>query len=184
VFDPTAAAASVSPIDVGAGTAQLEVSYPPFDRPDTSPGGSSRTGVTVLRGGVRFSRPVHWMIRDASVDPGRAYITYVSPRAYSFAIYERSDAPTDPWRDVLERYEGDIAAAGAKATGQRVPVATGTNQGRAYTVERAAPAFSRSREYLLRSEHRIVLVQIVTQDPDLSRIGPELLEVLGGLEVL
>jgi hypothetical protein len=124
------------------------------------------------------------MIRDASVDPGHAYLEYVSPNAYSFAVYERSDAPTDLWRDVQQRYEGDVAAAGAKVVGRHIPMATGANQGRAYTIERKTPLPSRSREWLLRSEHRVVLVQVVTQDPDLSRIGAELLEVLSRLEVL
>jgi len=124
------------------------------------------------------------MIRGASVDPGHAFIQYVSPNAYSFGIYERSDSPADLWRDVLQRYENDVAAAGAKAIGRRVPMATGTNQGRAYTVERKTPVPSHSREYLLRSDHRIVLVQVVTQDDNLSRLNAELLEVLTHLEVL
>jgi hypothetical protein len=138
----------------------------------------------VLRGGVRFSRPSNWTIRDASIDPGRAYIQYVSPNAYSFALYERSDAPSDLWRDVQSRYESDVAAAGAKDVGRRVPVATVANQGRAYTIERKTPLPSRSREYLLRSEHRIVLVQVVSQDSSLSRMSGELLDVLNHLEVL
>jgi hypothetical protein len=185
VFDPTAAAANAAPVEVGspASMAQLEVPYPPLDRPE-GPGSASRLGVLVLRGGVRLSRPNHWMIRDAGVDPGHAYIEYVSPNAYSFSLYERSDAPTDLWRDVQQRYENDVAAAGAKVVGRRVPMTTGTNQGRAYTIERKTPAPSRSREWLLRSDHRIVLVQVVTQDQDLSRIGAELLDVIGHLEVL
>jgi len=182
VFDPTASAATALPVEVGtAGT--LEIPYPPLDRPET-PGSGSWIGVTALRGGVRFARPSHWMIRDASVDPGHAYIEYVSPSAYSFAIYERSDAPTDLWRDVQLRYEKDVESAGAKIVGRHVPMATGTNQGRAYTIERKAPLPSRSREWLLRSDRRVVLVQVVTQDQDLSRIGNEVLEVLSHLEVL
>jgi hypothetical protein len=185
VFDPTASAANASPIEVGSAgsTAQLETPYPPLDRPE-GPASASWVGVSVLHGGVRLSRPSHWMIRDASVDPGHAYIEYVSPNAYSFAVYERSDAPTDLWRDVQQRYENDVATAGAKVVGRRIPIATGANQGRAYTIERKTPLPSRSREWLLRSDHRIVLVQVVTQDQDLSRIGTELLEVLSHLEVL
>jgi hypothetical protein len=110
----------------------------------------------------------------------------VSPRGYSFAIYETSDAPTDSWHDILQRYEVDVAAAGAKAVGQRIAVATGANQGRAYTIERkveAVQAKSRSREMLLRGDRKVVLVQIVTEEEGLSRISQELLEVLNHLEV-
>jgi hypothetical protein len=182
VFDPTAA--NVAPVDVSSGTvSELEKPYPPLDRAET-PGGSPWIGVTVLRGGVRLSRPSHWTIRDAGVDPGHAYVQYVSPNAYSFAIYERSDAPADLWRDVEQRYEDDVAAAGAKVVGKRIPVATSTNQGRAYTIERKTPLASRSREVLVRSDHRVVLVQIVSQDPDLSRVSAEVLEVMSHLEVL
>jgi hypothetical protein len=185
VFDPTAAAAAAgaAPVEVGTAGPTLEVPYPPLDRAEVK-GGPAWVGVSVLRGGVRFSRPSNWAIRDASVDPGRAYIVYVSPNAYSFALYERSDAPTDLWRDVQARYENDVASAGAKVVGRRIPVATSTNQGRAYTVERKAPAASRSREYLLRSDHRVILVQVVSQDPDLSRLSAELLDILAHLEVL
>jgi hypothetical protein len=186
VFDPTASAVNVAPVEVSANAnanTQLESPYPPLDRTEF-PGGAAWTGVTVLRGGVRFSRPSQWMIRDASLDPGHAYIQYVSAKAYSFAIYERSDAPTDLWRDVEQRYEDDVAAEGAKVVGRRVAMATGSNQGRAYTVERKEPLSSRSREILLRSDHRVVLVQVVSQDPDLSRLSGELLEVLAHLEVL
>ena len=182
VFDPTAA--NVGSVDVTSNTISgLETAYPPLDRAET-PGGPPWIGVTVLRGGVHLSRPSHWTIRDAGVDPGHAYIQYVSPNAYSFAIYERSDAPTDLWRDVEQRYEDDVATAGAKVVGKRVPVATATNQGRAYTIERKTPLVSRSREVLVRSDHKVVLVQIVSQDPDLSRLSAEVLEVLSHLEVL
>lgn len=182
VFDPTAA--NVAPVDVTSNAvSDLETAYPPLDRAET-PGGVPWVGVTVVRGGVRLSRPTRWTIRDAGVDPGHAYIQYVSPNAYSFAIYERSDAPTDLWRDVEQRYEDDVAAAGAKVVGKRVPVATATNQGRAYTIERKTPLASRSREFLVRSDHRVVLVQIVSQDEDLSRLSAEILEVMSHLEVL
>ncbi len=182
VFDPTAA--NVAPVDVTSNAvSDLETAFPPLDRAET-PGGVPWVGVTVVRGGVRLSRPTRWTIRDAGVDPGHAYIQYVSPNAYSFAIYERSDAPTDLWRDVEQRYEDDVAAAGAKVVGKRVPVATATNQGRAYTIERKTPLASRSREFLVRSDHRVVLVQIVSQDDDLSRLSAEILEVMSHLEVL
>ena len=182
VFDPTASAATALPVDVGS-AGSLETPYPLLDRPET-PVSGSWIGVSTLRGGVRFSRPSHWMIRDANVDPGHAYVEYVSPSAYSFAIYERSDAPTDLWRDIQLRYEKDVESAGAKIVGRHIPMTTGANQGRAYTIERKSPLPSRSREWLLRSDHRVVLVQVVTQDQDLSRIGNEVLEILSHLEVL
>ena len=143
-------------------------------------------GVSVLNDAVRFSRPARWTIRDASDEPGHRFIRYVSPHAYSFAIYETSDAPTDSWHDILERYEVDVVAAGAKAVGRRIAVATNTNQGRAYTVERkveAMQARSRSREIVLRGDLHVVLVQVVTEEDGLSRIGAEVLEVLKRLEV-
>jgi hypothetical protein len=182
VFDPTAAAANAAQVEVGSG-AQVETPYPQLDRAET-PQAAGWIGVTVLRGGVRFARPKHWMIRDASLDPGHAYIQYISPSAYSFAIYERSDSPGDLWRDVQQRYENDVATAGAKVVGRHVPMATRANQGRAYTIERKTPAPSRSREYLVRSPHRVVLVQVVTQEADLTRVGTEVLDVLSQLEVL
>jgi hypothetical protein len=188
VFDPTAAAAKPAPVALeaanqGTPAPTVETSYPPLDRADPK-GGPGWTGVSVLRGGVRFSRPSNWSVRDASVDPGHAFILYVSPSAYSFAIYERSDGPTDAWKDVQGRYEAQVAAAGAKVAGLHIPVATGFNQGRAYTIDRSAPLPSRSREYLFRSEHRVVLVQVVSQETGLSRFGGELVDILGHLEVL
>jgi hypothetical protein len=137
---------------------------------------------------VRFSRPSRWTIRDASVEPDHSYIRYVSPDAYSFAIYERSDSPGKSWPAILEHYEADLTANGAKALGQHVPVATATNQGIAYTIDRKIeskdPILSRSREFLLRGKHRIVVVQVVTQEETLARISGELLEIFRRLEVL
>jgi len=146
-------------------------------------------GVTIVRGGVHLSRPIDWHIREARNDPGRAFIQYISPRALSFAIYERSDSDSDLWRDVMSRYENDAASVGAKIVGHGVPVATWKGQGRAYSVERKADSTKRgfvgySREVLLRGEHRVVLVQIVRQRPDLSDIDDELMRVMSTLEVL
>jgi hypothetical protein len=185
VFDPSGGGARALPVDVMA-NAQIEKPYAPLD--SAGAGDEAWRGVSVLGGDVRFSRPTHWAIRDASVEPGQQYIRYVSPHAYSFAIYERSDAPDRSWRDVLDHYENDVVANGAKALGQRVPVATPANQGRAYTIDRKIeskePVLSRSREILLRGDHRVVLVQIVSQEENLARISGELLEILRRLEVL
>jgi hypothetical protein len=69
--------------------AQYEQRYPPLD---FAAGDAAYLGVTVVRGGVRLSRPKSWALREASNEPGRAFIQYISPSAYSFAIYERPDA--------------------------------------------------------------------------------------------
>ena len=183
VFDPATMGASGPAILPVAETSGLEEPFPALDGRRGTPS-ADWIGVSVLRGGVRLSRPRRWMLRDAGIDAGRAFITYVSPAAYSFAIYERSDAPTDLWRDVLGRYENDVVASGAKLAGRRIAMATPANQGRGYTIERTAPVHSRSREYLLRSSHRIVLVQVVTEDADLHRLAGEILAVLDSLEVL
>ena len=172
----------------GNTAAQFEQRYRPLDLAEKQPN-PEYIGVTVVRGGVRLSRPKEWMIREASNEPARAYIQYISPRAYSFGIYERTDSPDDLWRDILTRYEDDVASVGAKAVGRRIPVATWRGQGRAYSIERKVeaakrPLISRSREVVLRGEHRIVIVQIVHDGEDLSAIDAELARVIGTLEVL
>jgi hypothetical protein len=179
VFDPSIQGTNV----VAVGSVALERPIPALDAP-TPRASEPLVGVSVLNDAVRFSRPNRWMIRDASNEAGHEYIHYVSPRAYSFAIYALSDAPTDSWRDILQRYEVDVAAAGGKIVGQRIATATSANQGRAYTIERKVETSrSRSRELILRGARSVALVQIVTQDDTLSRIGGELLEVLKRLEV-
>jgi hypothetical protein len=172
----------------GNTAAQFEQRYPPLDWAEKQPN-PEYIGVTIVRGGVHLSRPKDWTIREASNEPARAYIQYTSPRAYSFGIYERPDSPGDLWRDVLTRYEDDVASVGAKAVGRRVPVATWRGQGRAYSIERKVeaakrPLISRSREIVLRGESRIVIVQIVHDGEDMSAIDAELARVVGTLEVL
>ena len=80
-----------------------------------------------------------------------------------------------------------MAGVGAKVVGKRIPIAVGANQGREYTIERkldpTAPAPSRSREIIVRGEHRVVLVQIVMQGEELPRLSSELLDILGHIEV-
>jgi hypothetical protein len=89
----------------------------------------------------------------------------------------------------MTRYEADTSATGAKIAGKRVPIATGVGQARAYTVEREVeaakrPLLSRSREYLVRGETRIVLIQIVHSPENLAEVDDELLRVIDTLEVL
>jgi hypothetical protein len=185
VFDPSGSAVSAAPVDVTTNP-DIERPYPALDGAMVD--GGRWMGVSVLRDGVRFTRPPRWTIRDAGIEPGQSFVRYVSPNAYSFAIYERSDSPGKSWRDILAHYEADVTANGATAVGQRVPMATGTNQGRAYTIDRKIESkekvLSRSREILLRGDHRVVLVQIVTSEENLSRLSGELLEILRRVEVL
>lgn len=184
VFDP-GGAATAAPVDVRTNP-DVEQRVSALD--EAVSGGEPWVGVSILRGGVRFSHPPHWTIRDAGLEAGRSFVRYISPNAYSFAIYERPDSPDKSWADILAHYEADVTASGAKAIGQRVPTATATNQGRAYTIDRKieskTPTLSRSREILLRGAHHIVLVQIVTTEETLSRISSELLEILRRVEVL
>jgi hypothetical protein len=181
VFDATVQGTNI----VAVGSASVERRVPGLDAA-TSKASEPLTGVSVLNDEVRFSRPAHWTIREASDEAGHRFIRYVSPRAYSFAIYETPDGPTDSWNDILERYEIDVKAAGAKPAGRRIAMATSTNQGRAYTIDRkvdAVQALSHSREIVLRGDRSVVLVQVVTEEEGLSRISDELLEVFSRLEV-
>jgi hypothetical protein len=172
----------------GASAGQFEQRYPPLDLAEKAPS-PEFVGYTVVNGGVHLSRPKNWIVREATNEPGRAYIQYTSPKAYSFGIYERPESSKEQWRDVLNRYEDDVASVGAKVVGRRVPVATAIGQGRAYTVERSVeaakrPFTSHSREIVLRGDHRIVVVQVVYQGENLSAVDDELLRVIGTLEVL
>ncbi|MET0591991.1 MAG: hypothetical protein ABW133_04780, partial [Polyangiaceae bacterium] len=130
---------SAGPGNTGA---NFEQRYPPLDFAEKQPN-PEYIGVTIVRGGVRLSRPKEWMIREASNEPARSYIQYTSPNAYSFGIYERPDSPEDLWLDILTRYEDDVASVGAKAIGKRGPVATWRGQGRAYSIERKVEAAKR-----------------------------------------
>jgi len=140
-------------------------------------------GVSVIGSKIHLSRPKNWVIRAASNRAEQRYIEYVSPNEYVFAIYERVDSPEDPWRDVMARYEEGVKADGAELLGARVPMSTWNAQGRAYVVRREvraarAPFISVSREFLARSDHRIVLVQILHQTGTLEPVSDELLRVL------
>jgi hypothetical protein len=172
---------------LGEGSGAFERQYPRLDWPLNS-ADSAFLGVSVLDDGVRFSRPRNWRIRSASRRPLEPFIHYVSPHAYSFAIYQRRDPVSDGWQDILGRYEADVAAVGAKIVGRGVPVATFWGQGRAYTIQRdveaaKGPLQSHSREMILRSKQRVVLVQIVYQEQNLAAVDRELLRALETMEV-
>src|SRR4051812_12772995 len=87
-----------------SGSKEFEEHYPPLDLAAQEPM-PEYVGVTVLRRGIHLSKPKNWLLRDASNQPGQAYVGYISPNAYSFAIYERPESPSDPWREMLKRYE-------------------------------------------------------------------------------
>ena len=122
-------------------------------------------GVGVLNGDVRFGRPIDWYIRGADYTPQHRFISYQSPRQFLFSIYERVDPTDDPWPEVLKRYEADVAQQGAQILTQRAPVASANAQGRAYVLRTRIPSRpdyqAYSHEVLLRSNHRVLLVQVV-----------------------
>ena len=159
----------------------FERRYPQLDRAEEPPN-PQYIGVCVLEGAACFPRPRNWIVRRASLSPEKRFIEYVSPAEYIFSIYERVESPSDPWRVVLDRYEEDQAALGAKILGGRVPMATANAQGRAYVLRRSvrgakAPFENVAHEFLARSDMRIALVQIVHQTPNIEPVAGELLPV-------
>jgi hypothetical protein len=168
---------------------EFERPYQPLDARAEARGSSDYIGVQVLKGAVRLSRPRDWIIRSASLEPERRFIEYVSPRQIAFAVYERIESPLDPWREIMQRYEEDVQKEGGTLLGKAVPAATWNAQARAYDVQRAVPApkapfLNRCREYLVRSEHRLLLVQIVYQGETIEPFTEELLRVIDTLQVL
>jgi hypothetical protein len=165
----------------------LENRYPPLDKSEAAPL-PEYVGISLMEGAVHISRPRDWVIRAGSANPERRWVEYVSPNEYMVAIYELVESPLDPWRDVMGRYEEQAKKAGADLLGQRIPMATINAQGRAYMVRRAVPAakgpmINYSNEYLLRSDRRIVLLQIVHHDEKLAPMDVELRRVVETLEV-
>ena len=172
----------------GEAAQAFEQRYPPLDL-GAAAQAPEYLGYTVLLGGVHLSRPKTWVLRDGNNSPGQAFVRYVSPNAYSFALYERPEAPSELWRDVMRRFESDTLGAGAKIIGKRIPLSTALGQGRAYTVERSVdapkgPLLSHSREVLIRGEHRVILAQIVYEGDALEGVDAELLRVIATLEIL
>jgi hypothetical protein len=172
---------------LGDGSQAFERPYPRLNWPERTE--SPRfIGVSVLQGQVYFSRPRNWRVRNASNRPGEPYIHYVSPNAYSFAIYQRRDPPADTWKDIIDRYTADVESVGAKIVGRLVPMATSNGQGRAFTVERSVeaakrPLESHSREIVLRSGKMVTLVQIVHQENNLEAVDDELLRAVATIHL-
>jgi hypothetical protein len=165
----------------------LENRYPPLDKGEAPPL-PEYMGISLMDGAVHISRPREWVIRAGSAEPEHRWVEYVSPNEYMVAIYELVESPDETWREVMGRYEDQAKKAGAELLGQRIPMATVNAQGRGYTVRRAVPAakgpmINYSNEYLLRSDRRLVLVQIVRHDEKLAPMDAELRRVVETLEV-
>ena len=166
---------------------QFESPYPPLDLAQHAPNPEYR-GVEVLNGKVRLSRPTNWIVRAASNRPGERYIQYLSPREYMFSVYERRELPTALWADVIARYEENLKKNKAEIIHKGVPIATWNGQGRSYLVRRRVPAakspfVNESREYLIRADNRLVLVQIVHPTSGVEPIGQELRRVIETFEL-
>jgi hypothetical protein len=166
----------------------LEEHYPPLDQSETPPLPEYQ-GVSVLGGVVKISRPRDWVIRAGSVQAEHRWIEYVSPNEYMVAVYELpGESPLDVWREVEGRYEEQAKKSGANLLGQRVPMATANTQGRGYLVQRPVaaakgPLLNYANEYILRSDKRVVLLQIVHHDMSLAPMDAELRRVVETLEV-
>lgn len=162
-----------------------EVYFPPLDQPK-----SARmeriVGVGVLDGDVRLGRPVDWALRDADYTPGRRFISYQSPRQFLFTIYERVDHPRDTWTEVLRRYEQDVEDQGSTILSARMPTGTANAQGRTYLLKtRVVDKPDReglTHEILVRSDRRVLLVQIVHED-NLEPIADEVVHVIRSMTV-
>ncbi|EYF03448.1 hypothetical protein [Chondromyces apiculatus] len=173
----------------GAGIIDRNFSYetyfPPLDRALTE-----RTprmvGVGVLDGDVRLSRPIDWYVRSADYSPQSRFISYQSPRQFLFSIFERIDDPQDPWPDLLRRYEKDLTTQGAQIISGRTPISTANAQGRSYFVRTkvaAKPPYEAfAHEILVRSHHRILLVQVVHQQ-NIDASVDEMMSALGSMIV-
>jgi hypothetical protein len=163
----------------------FEVYFKPLDAEPT-PRTPKLVGVGLLDGDVRMSRPVDWNVASADDAPQRRFITYQSPRQFLFSIYERLDNPEDPWPDVLKRYEADLVDQGALVVSGRAPLATANAQGRSYLVKAKLPSKpvseSFAHEILLRSPHRVLLVQVVHQE-NIEASADEIMAALKSLLV-
>ena len=174
--------------DPNADPDAFEQKYPPLDLAEKDPN-PEYVGVSLLGATIHLSKPKNWVMRTASNAPAERYVEYISPNQYVFAIYERVDSPEDLWRDVEQRYEEAAVASGAELIGARVPVATWNAQGRSYLLRRfvegaKSPYRNMSREYILRSDHRVVLMQIVYPTETIRPVNEELMRVVQTLEVL
>src|SRR5689334_617044 len=168
----------------GTGIIDKNATWETYFKPLDLPAGARTprmVGVGVLKGDVRLGRPIDWFIRSADYTPQRRYISYQSPRQFLFSIYERIDSPEDTWTDVLRRYESDVQGQGSQILAARMPIATANTQGRGYVVKTKVPAkpdaLTYSREILIRSPRRLMLVQVVHGE-NIEAIEDEIAAVL------
>ncbi|MEQ9322685.1 MAG: hypothetical protein RIF41_26200 [Polyangiaceae bacterium] len=139
--------------------------YPPLDR-DEGLRVPRRVGVAIFDGDVRMSRPIDWYLRTADYTPEQRFISYQSPRQFVFNIYERIDPVEETWDEVLKRYEEDVEQKGSVIVAGRIPVASANTQGRSYLIEtnleaKPEPFGTMAHEIILRTDNRVMLVQIV-----------------------
>lgn len=163
----------------------LEVYFSPLDVAET-PRVPRIVGVGILKGDVRMGRPIDWYIRSADYTPGRRFISYQSPRQFIFSIFERVDHPEDTWTEVLNRYEDDLEEQGAQIIAGRMPIATANTQARSYLVKMSVPSRpayqSYAHEVIIRSDHRLLLVQIVHNE-DIEAASDEMVASLKSMIV-
>lgn len=163
----------------------FESYYPKFDhdKTDVLP---RMVGVGVLDGDVRFARPTDWNIRSADYTPEHRYISYQSPRQFTFSIYERVDPSETPWPEVQKHYEQETKEQGSDILAARLPVGTANAQGRRYlihTAVRAKPNFDGyATEILLRSDSRVLLIQVIHRQ-DTGTIMDEVTAALDSMVV-
>lgn len=139
--------------------------FPPLDR-EESGRVPRRVGVAIFEGDVRFSRPVDWYLRTADYTPEQRKVSYQSPRQFVVNIYERVDPPEETWEQVLSRYEEDVEAKGSEILSARVPTTTANAQARTYLIKTSlesnpAPYETHAHEMLVRSDKRVMLIQII-----------------------
>ncbi|MFO0554555.1 MAG: hypothetical protein U0271_39630 [Polyangiaceae bacterium] len=144
-------------------------------------------GVGVLDGAVRFARPIDWSMRDADYTAEKRFISYQSPRQFIFTILERLDPPGDSWSDVEKRYEVETRELGGRILASRQPIGTANGQGRSYLLKtqikaKPAPFDAYATEILLRSQHRVLLVQVVHQG-EVDAIADEVSAALGSMVI-
>jgi hypothetical protein len=163
-----------------------EVYFPRFDREKTL-NLPRYVGVGVLDGDVRLARPIDWTLRDADYTAERRFISYQSPRQFTFSILERVDPEQDTWAQVLRRYESETRAQGSKVLAARQPIGTANSQGRAYllktSVKGKPTAFEAyATEILVRNEKRVLLVQVVHKE-EFEQIADEVAVAVSSLVV-
>ncbi len=162
-----------------------ETYFPKFDH-DKTVRLPRFVGVGVLEGDIRFSRPTDWSVRDADYTPEHRFVSYQSPRQFTFSVFERVDPDRDTWTQVLRRYEKDTALQGSDILAARMPVGTANSQGRAYllhTKVRARPDFDGyATEILVRNETRVLLIQVVHRQ-DIESIADEVSAAVASMVV-